>query len=406
MRIPTFAPLILTAFLLVALSLSSASTLAQPSPTTHPISSVAPAVPVPAAAVKDSLPKDAAATTVAPSLPYRHHALVERQMGLYAVYLPRNFKSDSAKGKTYPLCVILHGSGSTETGHGSMAEPYASEDIVFLAPRAPYPAYDVFMESKEEGFTAWPHFPKEWGNWDDKDFPKEELQHVDAAQLYADWIADCIQDVRQRYPIAAGKAIVVGHSQGAAFAHILAVKHPELVKAYAAYGGHYGGPGLADDKAAKTLAAEKVFPLILHCEADSVVPVGESRDLIRYLQANKVPFDSKIFPGGNHWITTRPNAAIRSFIYKWALGRNAPPMQGCLVITKVLPGMRADSLGLALGDRISVYDGKPIKSMDDYLDAIEVGKGKASVPFTINRNGKSMAFTTPAGKLGVYTGDR
>jgi S1-C subfamily serine protease len=178
------------------------------------------------------------------------------------------------------------------------------------------------------------------------------------------------------------------------------------VKAYAAYAGHYGGPGLADDKAAKALAAEKVFPLILHCEADSVVSVSESHDLIRYLQANKLPFDSKLFPGGSHSITTRPNAAIRSFIYKWGLGRTAPPLRGSLLITKVPQHSRADSLGLAVGDRIAEYGGKRIKTMDEYLAAIAAVEGKAKTTFVIQRAGKDLKFDLPAGPLGVYTGER
>ncbi|MEO6098176.1 MAG: PDZ domain-containing protein [Fibrobacteria bacterium] len=382
MRNPTSLPLIL------AVSLCAFQT---PASASEPPAS-------PAATAMDSATRS--------SLPFRHHALVERQMGLYAVYLPKNFKADSAKGKTYPLCLILHGMGSTEIGHGAMAEAYASEEIIFLAPRAPYPAYEVFMEEKEPGWTAWPEFPQEWGNWDDPDFPREELDHVDAVQLYADWIADCLQDVRKRYPIAAGKAIVVGHSQGAAFAHIFAVKHPELVKAYAAYAGHYGGPELADDKAAKALVAEKVFPLILHCEADSVVSASESRDLIRYLKANKVPFDSKLFPGGNHSIATRPNAAIRSFIYKWGLGRTAPALRGTLIITKVIRHSRADSLGLAVGDRIAKYGGKAIKTKDDYLAAISAAEGKPQVAIVVQRMGKDLKFDMPSGKLGVYIDER
>lgn len=356
-----------------------------------------------ASAPRDSLSR--AAVAAAP-LPFRHHALLEKQMGFYAVYVPRNYRADSAKGKKYPLCVILHGSGSTEIGHGSMAEAYADQDIIFLAVRAPYPSYESFMEGKEEGFTAWPTFPKEWGEWDDKNFPHEETKDLDAVQLYADWIADCVRDTRKRYPISGSKAVVVGHSQGASFAHAFAVKHPELVKAYAAYAGHFGGPLLEDNKAALALLKGKITPFILHCENDSTVPVAESKNLIQYLQANKVPFESRLFPGGNHWITSRPNAALREFIFKQCLGMPPAPLQGRLAITKILPGSRADSLGLAIGDWVDEYNGKKIGNMDEYLDAIESAKAKTEITFVIMREGKAMKFTRPAGKLGVYTGDR
>jgi predicted esterase len=378
----------------------SAPAAAAPAPNPSKRTTAAPA------ATSTSSKPDTSRAALRAALPYRHHALEEKQMGLYAVYLPKNYRADSAKGKKYPLCVILHGSGSTEIGHGSMAEAYRTEDIIFLAPRAPYPEYDVILETKEEGFTAWPRFPSEWGDWDDPGFPKDEMKKIDAVQLYADWIADCVRDVRARYPISADKAIVVGHSQGAAFAHIFAVRHPEMVKAYAAYAGHFGGPGLADDRAAKILSAGKVFPVILHCENDSVVPVSESRDLMVYLKTNEVPFESKLFPGGNHWITTRPNAAIREFIFKWGLGKPVSPLRGELRITKVLKGSRADSLGLAVGDRLSEFGGRKIRNLDEYLAAIDSAEAKPEIGFVIRRAEKILKFTMPQGKLGVYTGER
>jgi predicted esterase len=352
-------------------------------------------------------PKAAAPDTskASPAAPYRHHALLQKRMDFYAIYLPANYEVDRAKGKKYPLCVILHGSGSTETGHGSMALPYASQDVIFLAPRAPYPSYEVFLGSREPGFTAWPEFPEEWGQWDDARFPKEELQALDAVKLYADWIADCILDARKRYPIEAGKASVIGHSQGAAFAHELALHHPELIKAYAAYAGDYHFDA-GDSSTARILLSGKVFPVILHSEKDSVVDVSGSRSIIAYLAKMKVPHQGAIFPGGSHDITSKADAAIRSFVWKWCLGKPAPPLRGDVSVDEVVKGSKADSMGLKAGDILRMYDGRKLSDVDAYRTAVQAAAGKPSVSVSIMRNGKPQSFTTTPGRLGIHMSDR
>jgi predicted esterase len=335
---------------------------------------------------------------------YVHHALPQKKLGFYAVYLPRKYQADSAKGKKYPLCVILHGSGSTETGHGSMALPYADEDIIFMAPRAPNPDYEAFLDEHMEGWTARAHYPAEWGRYNDKDFPRQELQGLDEARYYADWIADCIRDMRKRYPLAEAKAVVVGHSQGASFAHIAAARHPELIRAYAAYAGSYHF--LEDDAAAQGLRSGNVFSEVIHCEADSTSPVAESRKLIRYLDAHKLPHEDRIFPGGNHKLGARPASAIRDFVYKWCLGKKAPPLKGILLIDEVVPGSRADSLGLLAGDRIKSYDGKPIRDAEAFLAAREAAMAKKTVTLEVERASKVISFAALPGRLGILLGDR
>lgn len=342
------------------------------------------------------------------ALPYRHHGLTERQIGFYAVYPPKAFAADSAKGKRYPLCVILHGSGSTEIGHGSLAEDYSVQDILFLSVRAPYADHEAFLESRMPGYTAWPEVPEEWGKFGEPGYPAGEPAQAEARALYVEWIADCIRDVRRRYPVDTSRAVVVGHSQGAGFAREFATAHPEMAKAFLAYAGRHSKPAPGDTTMADAFARGKVLPVIVHCEGDSVVPVQGSRDLIRYLKDHKVPVQGAILPGGDHSISTRPNLAIREFLYRQCLGKAPIPLQGRLLISSVLPGSRADSLGLRKGDRFLKFDGKPIRSMDDFLAARVAAKvkAKAKAGFEVEREGKVLVFSTPPGMLGIKTEER
>ncbi len=158
-----------------------------------------------------------------------HHALEQKKVGFYAVFLPEAYSESTRR---YPLVVILHGSGSTEVRHGSLANDFGREQAIYVAPRAPHAHHGVFAERGTPGWTAWPTFPEKWGKWSSPGFPKERVKDVDARQLYVEWIASVIEDVRRKYRVTPARAVVYGHSQGAAFAHEFAVQRPDLVKSY------------------------------------------------------------------------------------------------------------------------------------------------------------------------------
>lgn len=256
--------------------------------------------------------------------PMRHHALETRVTNFYAVCPPPGF--DASGKRKYALCVILHGRGSTETGHGGpISEALNLPGVICIAPRAPYPHHDVFR-SGEPGYTAWPEYPEGWGHPDSAGFPKEEIKGMDPVRQYTDWIAACVADARKKYPIREGKITVVGHSQGATFAERFAVAHPQLVQAYAAYAGRYR-EAVEDSLSAKAHREGKVFPLLLHCEGDSQVPVASTRGFSAYLEKHRIPHAKEIYPGGDHGIGPKPMAAIRDFISRQADGVPAPPLK-------------------------------------------------------------------------------
>lgn len=349
----------------------------------------------------DSLPRSTPQDSLTGA---RHHALELPLTGFYAVIPPRNY--DPSGRKKYPLCVILHGSGSSEVGHGvNVSGLLGLDDILYLSPRAPYPHYGVFMGNQTAGWTAWPEFPEAWGRPDGPDFPAGEVRDLDPVRQYADWIARCIRDAQKRYPVQDGKVVVVGHSQGAAFAQYFTALHPDLVKAYAAYAGYYKR-SLESDSAALVLKRAGIRPYILHCEADSVVKVQGGRDLTAYLEKHGVPHDKSFYPGGDHTLGSRPIADIRTFVATWCLGKPAPPRKGKLLVHGLERRSSADSAGLRIGDWLKDYDGKPLRTRDDFLSAVEAAQGKPEVKLTVESEGKARVVKLRSGKPGVWLTER
>jgi predicted esterase len=141
------------------------------------------------------------------------HALEQRTVGFYAVFLPPDYAQSK---RSYPLVVILHSSGSTELRHGALANDFGRQRAIYVAPRAAHPHDEVFMQHDRPGWTAWPTYPKAWGELGSPGFPTDELKKsADAKSLHIEWIADTIRDARRRYRVTPAPALIYGHSNSA-----------------------------------------------------------------------------------------------------------------------------------------------------------------------------------------------
>ncbi|MDA0321202.1 MAG: dienelactone hydrolase family protein [Verrucomicrobia bacterium] len=249
----------------------------------------------------------------APSAPPLHHGLVQKKLGFYAVYLPPDYTHAEARDKRYPVCVILHGHGSTETGHGSLSDPLGRDGVIYIAPRAAYPHEGVFMRRGEPGWTAWPTYPEAWGDFTGADYPLEHLGDIDLERLHSDWIADCIRDVTKRYRTDDRKVVVVGHSQGAAWAHKVAVHHPSLVRSYFAYAGHYPEE-FRTEAVAESMKQHKIAPVILHHAADTLVEKEATQVFLDFLEKHEVPHTGSILPGGTHALDIDIIERMRAYV--------------------------------------------------------------------------------------------
>jgi predicted esterase len=247
------------------------------------------------------------------------HALPQTQLGIYAVFLPPGYYAAENRDKKYPLVLILHGHGSTEIRHGQHADEFGREDVIYLAPRAPYPHEGVFMEHKTPGWTAMPPVPSQL-----HDIGPDHKDYIDVDRLYTNWIADTIQDVRRRYRVNEQRVVLYGHSQGATYAHLFALHHPELVKAYFAFAGWYGEPNESfKPEDAQTLLKNSVFPFLAHNRHDPMLEVAQTERLSSYLTKQNVPHTTFLSETGDHYLTDEEKKKVAAFVDEWCRGTHA-----------------------------------------------------------------------------------
>lgn len=251
-----------------------------------------------------------------------YHALPQTHLGFYGVLTPPGYDAPENATRRYPVVVILHGSGSNEVVHGSLADDIGREDVIYVLPRAPHPSPEQFAAGKE-GYTAWPSYPAQWGDYGSPDFPREEVDKLQVHKFYTRWIADSLLDARLRYRVTAGRAVVVGHSQGATFAHLFAADYPALVKAYVAYAGPSRLAVKSPDgkRQMTSLRNAGVVPLLIHREADAVVDVTNTKLLDAMMTEQGVKHTTHVLPGGSHATDPEVRRLLRAFTREQCCGK-------------------------------------------------------------------------------------
>lgn len=247
---------------------------------------------------------------------FHQHALPQQKVGFYGVLLPPDYSTSPARNKRYPVVVILHGSASSEVRHGQLADQFGRKDVIYVVPRAAHPNEPVILKENRIAWSANPTYPESWGERTASTFPNAEIDALDPPSLQLQWIESVLADARKRYRIDDRKALVFGHSQGGQFAHLLALKKPELVRAYFSYAGHFDVTLKTPDDAttANVFKTQGIKPYIAHRENDERVDVKQARDLAGYFARNKVPHSAIILPGGDHMLDSEIHAAVRRFI--------------------------------------------------------------------------------------------
>lgn len=229
---------------------------------------------------------------------YERHYIDMKSLGTYIVMLPPDYEESK---KEYPLCVILHGRGSTELGHGRLADQLGREDVIYVAPRYSYPFVDVFIKYQQEGWSGYPPF----------DFSGDDSYYAVVENLSVDWFFTCVADAKKRYRITGDKVFILGHSQGAFFSIACAALHPELVESYFAY-----APYVPDFYISKEilngLKKHKVKVYLAHGTEDKVLDPEHSQKAEKAMREAGVNCTFKIFKT-NHSLAKE----IVSFAKEW-----------------------------------------------------------------------------------------
>jgi len=204
----------------------------------------------------------------------------------YRVFVPSKYD-----GRTpYPLIIALHGLGGNED---SFFDSYG-KTLPRLAEARGY-LIAAPLGFRMDGFygTRIPGSSGETGAQRKLEYSEKDVLNVLAL-------------MRKNYAIDASRIYLMGHSMGAMGTWHLGAKYPDLWAALAPFAG-YAAPS--------TVAAMKGIPeIVVHGDADAVLPVGFSRAMVAEMKKLGVEYRYIEVPGGSHVDIVEPNlAAVMDF---------------------------------------------------------------------------------------------
>ncbi len=191
-----------------------------------------------------------------------------------------------AGGPARQLVVLLHGVGAN--GHDlidlSAQWAHALPHAAFSSPDAPE-AYDMLP-------PGMPGEGRQWFSLQDRS-PARLAAGVAAARPFLDRFLDAELG---RLGLSAADYALMGFSQGAMMALYTGLRRSTPPRAILAFSGALVAP----ERLAETTARPPV--LLVHGEADEVVPVAATRAAEQALRAQGVPVDAVYVPGLGHGI--------------------------------------------------------------------------------------------------------
>jgi phospholipase/carboxylesterase len=185
--------------------------------------------------------------------------------------------------KTTPrqLVVLCHGVGAD--GH----------DLIDLAPSWGHAVPDAVFVSVDAPFVHDSGFGRQWWSVADRSPPIMET----GVRRAASYLGPFVDAELARLALPPDAYALMGFSQGAMTALFTGLRHVPPPRAILAFSGALIAPG--------TLAAEltgRPPVLLVHGEADDVVPVSRSRDAEAALRAASVPVEATYVPRLGHGI--------------------------------------------------------------------------------------------------------
>lgn len=192
----------------------------------------------------------------------------------YLVREPQTIKS------SHPVLILLHGYGSNEQDLFSFATELPN-DYYVISIRAPY---DLMY-----GSYAWYAI--------NFDADENKFSDVVQARQSRDRIADCIDELLQKYPIDPKQVTLIGFSQGCILSYAVAVSYPEKVQRVVGMSGYFNRDIAVEGFEGKALDTLRVFAS--HGSVDQVIPVDWARKAVPLLEALGITVTYKEYPVGH-----------------------------------------------------------------------------------------------------------
>lgn len=185
-------------------------------------------------------------------------------------------------GDPRQLVILLHGVGADGNDLIGLAPHWAQRlpEALFLAPDGPEP-YDMAP------------FGRQWFSLMDRTAEKVSAGIAAAAPALTRFIDQALA----RLGLDQGALALVGFSQGTMMALHVALARARPVAAVVGYSGALAGP-----EAATGAFRARPPVLLIHGEADDVVPVACHHDAVDRLRAGDVAVDAHVRPGLGHGI--------------------------------------------------------------------------------------------------------
>jgi phospholipase/carboxylesterase len=206
-----------------------------------------------------------------------------------------------AEGAAYPLILCLHGYGADMHDLAGLAEALDPTGYLYVLPSAPLPAFD----GADVTARAW---HERGGN--------ESPEAVRDALAALDGLA---REVLTRYRVPAGRALLLGFSQGGALALRYGLPRSEVFAGLAVLSGSLKR---VEDLRADLPAARRQPIFVAHGTNDPLVPVAWSREVVTFLEGQGYRPVYRTYPLG-HTIGPRLLADLR----EWLTGTLPPGKQ-------------------------------------------------------------------------------
>lgn len=133
------------------------------------------------------------------------------------VRLPDDYRPD----KKYPLLIGLHGNGGNADDMITLYRDFSDRNIIFIAPEGPYP----YPQNDNAGMNRY--------SWALQ--IKDEKVWAMADPLTIDLITAVVRQAKERYKVS--EVHLLGFSQGASYAYMAGIKHPNLFRTILCFGG-------------------------------------------------------------------------------------------------------------------------------------------------------------------------
>ena len=187
----------------------------------------------------------------------------------------------ASKTKPKQLVILCHGLGAD------------AFDLIDLAPSWQHACRDALFAAVHAPFQHESGFGRQWWSVADRSPPKIAA----GVRAAASYLHGFIDAELARLELQAGAYALMGFSQGAMVSLFTGLRHVPAPRAILAFSG-----ALIDPASLSTELANHAPVLLVHGEADDVVPVACSHDAEAALLAASIPVDSHYIPRLGHGI--------------------------------------------------------------------------------------------------------